>query len=136
MDSSAYKEKYREAMVKWSEAVRETDPDIFLRMAIEQINAKHVPVWILTDARRPTDLKFFTDDRFSSSTVFRVRIKASDETRAARGWIFTPGIDDKATECGLDDHSDWELIIDNNNQTRDQLLEILSHIIKVANSVV
>ena len=34
-----------------------------------------------------------------------VRIIAAEEVRVARGFVFTPGIDDAPTECDLDDVS-------------------------------
>lgn len=121
-------------MVLWSESIRESDPDIFLRLAIEQTKADLEPVWILTDARRPTDLRFFQAERFAKCKIFRVKIRTTIETRTARGWIFTAGIDDKTTECGLDEHNDWDLIIDNNDLTIGQLLEILKEVIDTGNS--
>lgn len=36
--------------------------------------------------------------------------------RAERGWIYTAGIDDIESECGLDDYEQWDLVIENNNQ--------------------
>lgn len=114
--------------------MRSKDPDIFLRLSIEQSEADKHAVWILPDARRPTDLKFFTSPRFSNSKIVRVRIHASNETRAERGWVFTPGIDDKTTECGLDDHKDWEYVIDNNG-TDQELLAQLQPVIDMANAI-
>ena len=33
-----------------------------------------------------------------------VRVEAEDSTRAARGWVFTSGVDDGESECGLDSY--------------------------------
>lgn len=135
MSASPLKEQYREQLVIWSESVREKDPDIFLRISIQESKAHTFPVWVLSDARRPTDLKFFQQECFTNCEVFRIRIKATDEVRTSRGWVFTPGIDDKTTECGLDTHNDWELIIDNNDNSDQQLLELLEHVINAAKAV-
>lgn len=134
MDASAYKETYRKAMLKWSEDVRESDPDIFLRLAIEQAKADLEPIWVLVDARRPTDLRFFESERFSNTKVIRIRIQATIETRTSRGWIFTSGIDDKTTECGLDDQANWDLVIENNDLTTDQLLDVLKDVTDISKS--
>lgn len=32
--------------------------------------------------------------------------------RSERGWIFTDGIDNVESECGLDDFRTWDLILD------------------------
>jgi len=42
-----------------------------------------------------------------------VRVEACEVTRAARGWIFTPGIDDAESECDLDS-TDVDFVIANN----------------------
>ena len=134
LSASNYKEQFRDAMVKWSEAIRETDPDIFLRLAIEQQKAYDHPVWIFVDARRPTDINFFNSGKFKDSEIIRIRLTASEDTRQKRGWVFTPGVDDKTTECGLDDFTGWEFII-NNNGTVEELLDELKPIINKANTV-
>jgi phosphomevalonate kinase len=45
----------------------------------------------------------------------RIRITADEEIRKSRGWVFTEGIDDGATECNLDHITDWDLVVDNND---------------------
>ena len=57
------------------------------------------PVWIVSDCRRSTDVKFFVDN---FATVAHVRVQASEEVRRARGWTFQDGVDDAESECGLD----------------------------------
>lgn len=68
------------------------------------------PILIVSDARRPTDLTFF---KSRVENVVTVRVVASDETRARRGWIFTRGVDDGPSECGLDAYNSWDLVIHN-----------------------
>lgn len=134
LDSSSYKENYRLAMVDWSEKYRATKGwNCFLEQAIEEQAGNRKPIWVLNDARRQCDVDFFDNNTKLSSgktKIIKVRIEASKETRVARGWTFVEGIDDKPTECGLDNYSDWGLIIRNDgDQSLEQsLAPILSEI--------
>jgi phosphomevalonate kinase len=119
LDSSHYKENYRQEMVLWSERIRAKDPNFFLRLAIEESNAKSKPIWMLTDARRLCDVLYFKNGSFKSSKVVTIRINASQETRIKRGWIFTEGIDDKDTECGLDSYQNWDFVLQNDGSKED-----------------
>lgn len=47
------------------------------------------PVWIVSDARRRTDLQWFKEN--FGSVVKTVRVLADDEVRIQRGWEFTSG---------------------------------------------
>ena len=122
-------------MVEWSESVRKDDANIFLRQAIEDADAFNKSnVWILVDARRACDLQYFvTDDRFIDSKIVTIRISASDEVRSQRGYVFTPGIDDVESECGLDSWTDWTYKIENNDS--EQLMAQLVPIIDLANNI-
>jgi phosphomevalonate kinase len=51
--------------------------------------------------------------------VITIRISASEETRIKRGWIFTEGIDDKDTECGLDSYQNWDFVLKNDGSEED-----------------
>jgi phosphomevalonate kinase len=44
-------------------------------------------VWIVVDARRPSDLAFFA----SRFPCLSVRVTCPDDVRTARGWVFTQG---------------------------------------------
>lgn len=128
LDSSDYKENFRMAMVEWAESYREREGwNCFLKQAIKEQRAKDKLIWILNDARRPCDLQYFEDDpAFEQTKILKLRIEASDEARMSRGWKFTEGIDDRATECGLDDYTDWTHVINNDyNDERDLLEEEL-----------
>ena len=108
LDSSPYKEKYRVDMIRWGEEKRSADPHYFCRLATQppyqgqehsrSNSGKPRSVWIVSDARRLTDLAYFKE-RYN---VISVRVHASEAVRAARGWVFTPGVDDAESECGLD----------------------------------
>uniref|UniRef100_A0A6G1SER0 Phosphomevalonate kinase n=1 Tax=Aceria tosichella TaxID=561515 RepID=A0A6G1SER0_9ACAR len=131
LDSSDYKENFRMAMVEWSEAYREREGwNCFLKLAIKEQRAKDKAIWILNDARRPCDLEYFEDEStFGNTRIIKLRIEATDEARLSRGWTFTKGIDDRPTECGLDDYDDWTYVINNDyNDRRDSLVESLKPI--------
>lgn len=124
LDSSDYKENFRRAMVDWSERYREREGwNCFLKQAIKEQRAKDKAIWILNDARRPCDLEYFEDDpAFANTQVIKLKIEATDEARMSRGWKFVNGIDDRETECGLDDYEDWTLVIENNFNDQKRLL--------------
>lgn len=77
-------------MIKWGEDIRHSDPGYFCRHAIAQSNANSKKMWIVSDARRKTDIEFF-HSHFPSIT-HTIRIHALDEVRKQRGWNYTEGI--------------------------------------------
>eukprot|EP00041_Stephanoeca_diplocostata_P011902 m.197444 g.197444 ORF g.197444 m.197444 type:complete len:143 (-) comp18720_c0_seq1:197-625(-) len=83
------------------------------------------PIWIISDARRPTDLTYF-QTRYPTISV---RVQCPDSVRAARRWVFTPGVDDAASECGLDKR-EWDIVIDNDGDAQ-KLEEQLSELIQL-----
>ena len=95
LDSSSYKEEHRKSMIRWGEEQREKDPHCFCRQAVAEADR---PIWLVCDARRPTDMEFFTT-RYRTVTA---RVVASDGERRARGWVWCDGVDDAASECALD----------------------------------
>nr|XP_039255499.1 phosphomevalonate kinase-like [Styela clava] len=114
LDSSSYKEKYRDDMIKWGESERNKDSEVFCRLAT-QIASK--PIWIVTDARRPSDIEYF--QKYYREKTILLRISCSDTTRINRGWKFVSGIDDAPSECALDG-IEWDFVVhndDNNNDT-------------------
>ena len=70
----------------------------------------------MSDARRATDLEYFRQT-FGTRCV-AVRITAGDEARAARGYVFTAGVDDAESECGLD-HAQFDLVVRNDGAAED-----------------
>lgn len=132
LSESAYKELHRRKMVEWSEMVRKDDPNCFLRISIEENRAYEVPIWILTDCRREGDLRFFKEEsQFRNSALVTLRIQASDDLRKARGYVFTPSIDDAETECGLDQHKEWTHVIENDNLSEQQIVDRLKPVIEL-----
>ncbi|KAK0155563.1 Phosphomevalonate kinase [Merluccius polli] len=120
--AGGYKETHRAAMIAWGEQCRRQDPGFFCRLATQ---GAQQPVWIVSDARRCSDLLWFRTEYPSQTRC--VRVQASEETRGGRGWRFTAGIDDAESECGLDgEEFDW--IITNEADTpalEEQLKDIL-----------
>ena len=108
MDSSTYKETYRRAMIAWGEEMRAKEPGYFCRLATREA---YKPVWLICDARRTTDMDYFKS-HYGECTI-TVRVVASEAVRVGRGWVFTTGVDDAESECGLDDYS-CDVIITNN----------------------
>ena len=43
-------------MIRWGESMRDQDPFYFARIVATEATR---PVWIVSDARRPTDIAFF-----------------------------------------------------------------------------
>jgi len=106
LSAGEYKEKYRLDMLKWSEEIRNKDYAYFCRAAISKYDCAKFPIWIISDARRSSDLKYFRENYGDSLKT--VRIEAPEDVRSERGWKFTAGVDDRETECGLDDVQDWD----------------------------
>jgi phosphomevalonate kinase len=59
-----------------------------------------------------------------------VRVSSGEAQRAKRGWVFTPGVDDAASECALDSAA-FDLTLFNNGdgiitpQLQDQLDDLV-----------
>lgn len=123
MDSSTYKEMYRQDMIVWSEAIRNRDPGYFCRLATSEANC---PVWLITDARRESDMQFFAEQY--GTRVLTVKVLASEEARKERGWIYTKEVDDYPSECGLDHHK-CHIDIDNGSPCEQDLLMQLEQVI-------
>jgi len=136
---NVYKEQYRAAMVAWSDRIRVDDPEYFCRTAMSTCRNRVV---IVSDCRRPGDLRFFQrgDYRCLKNGDYRcliVRVCCDLTIRQLRGFEFISGIDDSETECGLDQ---WEGQFDfevNNNDleqlkktTRPVIDQVLSTISK------
>ncbi|XP_063978234.1 phosphomevalonate kinase isoform X1 [Diachasmimorpha longicaudata] len=152
LSDGEYKEKYRLEMIKWGEDTRKNDPGYFCRASIDMYNvilmsitpgifylwkplqplyslllAHGKRIWIVSDIRRKTDLKWFRDN--FPQKCKSIRINCGDAVRIQRGWIFTPGVDDCETECDLDDVKDWDLTILNEGASSKELLKSLLHLI-------
>ncbi|XP_073978385.1 phosphomevalonate kinase isoform X2 [Rhodnius prolixus] len=112
LGSENYKEQYRKEMILWGEQERKKDYGIFCRTAIEMFNAMEKPIWIVSDIRRKTDIRWFKEN--FGTVVSTVKIVSDEQVRKSRGWIFEEGVDDKESECDLDDVTEWDVVIANN----------------------
>ena len=125
LDSTKYKEFYRQDMIRWGKEKRDADPSYFCRLAVKMTlsgvsrenNSSQKPVWIVSDARRKSDVHYF---RETYDKVVHVRITATEEVRRSRGWIFTAGVDDAESECGLDDE-EFDVLIQNDGHDHPKL---------------
>ncbi|NWR50980.1 PMVK kinase, partial [Regulus satrapa] len=86
LDASAYKEKFRQDMIRWGEEKRRSDPGFFCRAAVR---GALQPVWVVSDTRRLSDVEWFRDAY--RDAVRTVRVVASEETRRRRNWVFVTG---------------------------------------------
>ncbi|CAD5113275.1 DgyrCDS2455 [Dimorphilus gyrociliatus] len=111
LDSSAYKEKFRLELSNWSWNKMQEDIHIFSRIAVKEAALK--PLWIVSDIRRTSDIKYILDKR-ECPHLF-VRIEVSEEIRKERGWSYVKGIDDSWSECELDHNMSWDIIFHNDN---------------------
>ncbi|OWR50846.1 phosphomevalonate kinase [Danaus plexippus] len=125
LSDGEYKELFRLELIKWSEEMRDKDYGYFCRAACQ--NAADKPVWIVSDIRRKTDIKWFKESYGECSSLKTIRLTADLETRKQRGYKFASGIDDAASECDLDDFNEWDLVI-NNGKERDTLEKQLNSI--------
>ncbi|XP_039758723.1 phosphomevalonate kinase isoform X1 [Pararge aegeria] len=128
LSDGEYKEFYRLAMIKWSDEMREKDYGCFCRTAcgnVILITALVKPIWIVSDIRRTTDIQWFKETY--GELVKTIRLTADEDTRIERGFQFKCGVDDVASECGLDNYNEWNLVI-NNGKGKQSLEEQLSRI--------
>ena len=63
-------------------------------------SAESVPILIVSDCRRKTDIKFF-EEMFGRDCTKRIRVEASEEVRKQRGYVFQNGVDDAESEYAL-----------------------------------
>lgn len=116
LDATTYKETYRQDMIRWGEEKRQADPGFFCRKVIEGISQ---PVWLVSDARRLSDIQWFLEAYGPLTQT--VRVVATEKSRQQRGWVFMPGVDDAESECGLDNFGTFDWVIENHGD--EQLLE-------------
>lgn len=125
MTASQYKEQRREEMIKWGEAERAKNPSVFCWAVSKEAVSSGKPVWILSDARRPTDVEFFGEyAEKNDASFFSIRVSADVQTRESRGWKFTKGVDDVDSECALDEYKRWSHSFENSSSSSNVLSKI------------
>ncbi|XP_042135328.1 phosphomevalonate kinase isoform X2 [Peromyscus maniculatus bairdii] len=113
-------------MIRWGEEKRQADPGFFCRKIVEGVSQ---PVWLVSDTRRGSDIQWF-QEAYGAVTQ-TVRVVASEQSRQHRGWVFTPGVDDAESECGLDNFGNFDWVIENHGDEQcleDQLENLLEYI--------
>lgn len=128
LDASAYKEAYRRDMIAWGEEKRQADPGFFCRKVVDGVCQ---PVWLVSDTRRMSDIHWFQEAY--GAVAQTVRVVASEQSRQQRGWVFTPGVDDGESECGLDNFGDFDWVIENHGDPQ-RLEEQLEKLIEFVHS--
>jgi len=132
LSADQYKERYRKDMISWSERIRDEDPDYFVASAIRLYDAPSRPIWIISDARRPSDMRQLRRRCQCGARCVTVRTRACDVARETRGWRFTEGVDDADSECALDGVSDWDMEFDSSDSDPAKLDAFLDSLIAIA----
>lgn len=133
LSDGPYKEQYRRDMIIWSDEVRRRDYGFFCRAAMEQAAAEvaEVEYVIVSDIRRKNDIRWFRET-YGPDMVKTLRLTSSPETRIARGWQFTTGVDDVPSECDLDDATfDHVLENDTADESGEQIVDKVLEIVKL-----
>uniref|UniRef100_A0A9L0KBB8 Phosphomevalonate kinase n=1 Tax=Equus asinus TaxID=9793 RepID=A0A9L0KBB8_EQUAS len=128
LDASTYKEAYRRDMIRWGEEKRQADPGFFCRKIVEGVSQ---PVWLVSDTRRVSDIQWFQEAY--GAMMQTVRVVALEQSRQQRGWVFTPGVDDAESECGLDNFGGFDWVIENHGDEQ-RLEEQLENLIEFIHS--
>ncbi|KAM7055451.1 phosphomevalonate kinase [Molossus nigricans] len=128
LDASTYKEAYRRDMILWGEEKRQADPGFFCRKVVEGVSQ---PVWLVSDTRRMSDIQWFRE--VYGAVTQTVRVVASEQSRQQRGWVFTSGVDDGESECGLDNFGDFDWVIENHGDEQ-HLEEQLENLVEFVHS--
>lgn len=115
-------------MIRWGEEKHRADPGFFCRKIVEGVSQ---PTWLVSDTWRVSDIQWFREAY--GAAMQTVRVFASDQSRQQRGWVFTPGVDDAESECGLDDFGDFDWVIENHGDEQ-HLEEQLANLLKFVHS--
>ncbi|KAK4473270.1 hypothetical protein MN116_002752 [Schistosoma mekongi] len=134
LSSNEYKENYRKQMINWMEKEIKQDPYIFVRKSLLESTRRYgicqPAVIIISDARRINDVEYLIKT-FGRSKCLLIRIVAPIEIRTERGWTYVNGVDNAASECGLDEFTNWDYIVSNNgdkNVFENHLHVIVAHV--------
>ena len=114
LTASSYKEEIRQEMVEWGEEQRKLNLHVFCKMITDEAVESNKPIWIVSDCRRISDIEYFKKFALDENMCVKfVRVNSDISTRGHRGWEYTKGIDDAATECQLDAYSNWDVVMRN-----------------------
>lgn len=76
-------------MIRWGEEKRNKDPGFFCRHATSGKDSGK-DVWIISDARRLSDIQYFTEHY--NDKLITIRVESDLSVREKRGFAFTPGM--------------------------------------------
>jgi len=108
----SYKEEIRHLLIKHGRDRRAEDIDYWVKKVLE--NAK-APVVIVPDLRYSNEK---TSLAKGERIVLSVKIECDNENRAKHGWHLSSA-DTDASECQLDEDTDWDYIVYNNGTVED-----------------
>ncbi|XP_064539098.1 phosphomevalonate kinase [Drosophila montana] len=132
LSDGPYKEQYRRDMIIWSDEVRRRDYGFFCRAAMQQAAVQNVDYVIVSDIRRKNDIRWFRET-YGPEMVETLRLTSLPETRKARGWKFTAGVDDEPSECDLDDSTfDFVLANDRDEESGEHIIDQLMAMLKLS----
>eukprot|EP00933_Yihiella_yeosuensis_P028451 TRINITY_DN22267_c1_g1_i1.p1 TRINITY_DN22267_c1_g1~~TRINITY_DN22267_c1_g1_i1.p1 ORF type:complete len:236 (-),score=40.82 TRINITY_DN22267_c1_g1_i1:98-805(-) len=96
--SGPLKEKFRSSFYEYDLAERAKDPFVFAREVLQDVSSQ---ILVISDLRQIGDYQYLR--QHYSDRLILIRLDAGEELRETRGYRFTPGVDDCAVECDLDD---------------------------------
>lgn len=100
-ESGVKKELHRSNLIEFGETARAIDPMVWVRLLLQRLNqsdAARTGVVVVTDLRYPLELWALKQ---TCVRVLCFYVDASDEARGERGYVFTRGVDDGASETAL-----------------------------------
>lgn len=114
MTDRKYKDSYRKEFIDFAEEAKICDKYVWCKTAMKGLVDTYDNV-IVTDLRYPVELEYFSETfgtRENNTSFVKIRIKASENVRASRGWSYCKGVDDHLSEIGMDT-TDFNFVIRN-----------------------
>ena len=106
------KKKYRPELIRIGQERRAVNVDHWCEVTLEDGLYSGKDVVIIPDIRFPNELKFFRKQE--DIDTFAIRVSATPEARAARGYEFTQGVDNDVSEVSLDipyEKTKWDTVL-------------------------
>ncbi|RYE82035.1 MAG: hypothetical protein EOO75_21315 [Myxococcales bacterium] len=104
----SYKESVRPRLSRYTEDALARDRHVFCRRVLGRPAGPGAAL-LLTDLRLASDAAFLR----AACRSYLVRLRCDDATRQRLGWHHDPVVDTHWTETDLDDHPDWDEVVDN-----------------------
>lgn len=107
MTDQAYKEENRRLLIEHGAAMRAQEHSYWVRKTYEGVvRADYI---VVSDWRFPNESEWIS----MRASVIRVRVRADDDVRRARGWVPNDAVDRDQSECSLDG-AEVDLVVCNN----------------------